>query len=153
MVRTATGAILTAVLLAIQTSKVQTGINKYVPQAAVQAGLKQSAVPDLLAAVAMGTPQALAKVPGITAATEAAVAQALTSAYAYAYQFVYYAAAAFCSVGLIACIALRDHDHLFNDHLPRQIYKADAAVPKQLNEDDLSAGDIKDLEKSRTEKA
>lgn len=62
--------------------------------------------------------------PGITPQIEAVLGAALSNAYAAAYAYVYYAAVAVGLVGLIACFCIRDYDQYFNNHVPRQIYKA-----------------------------
>jgi len=95
-----------------------------VPPAVIKAGLPASSISDLFAAITVGTPEALAKVPGIDSRIEAALAAALSNAYAAAYAYVYYAAVAVGLVGLIACFCIRDYDQYFNNHVPRQIYKS-----------------------------
>ena len=65
-----------------------------VPPAVIKAGLPASSIPDLFAAITVGTPAALAKVPGINPQIEAVLGAALSTAYAAAYAYVYYAAVA-----------------------------------------------------------
>ena len=95
-----------------------------VPPAVIKAGLPASSIPDLFAAITVGTPAALAKVPGINPQVEAVLGAALSTAYAAAYAYVYYAAVAVGLVGFIACFCVRDYDQYFNNHVPRQIYKS-----------------------------
>lgn len=74
---------------------------KYVPSAAVNAGLPASSITDLFTAIGAGTANALVAVPGMTPEIQAAVGAALANAYAAAYAFVYYAAIAIGLVGVI----------------------------------------------------
>ncbi|EXJ70269.1 uncharacterized protein A1O5_06337 [Cladophialophora psammophila CBS 110553] len=123
LIRTATGSIMTAVFLAILSSKVPKEILRNVPPAAVDAGLPKSSLPALLAAITTGTSEAYAKVPGLTAKIEAVVSEALAQSYAAAYAYVYYAAVAVGIVGMVAVIAIKDYDSMLTGHVPRQIYK------------------------------
>lgn len=120
--RTAVGSIFTAVFVAILTNKVPEKLATIVPPAVINAGLPASSIPDLFAAITVGTPAALAAVPGINPQIEAVLGAALSNAYAAAYKYVYYAAVAVGLVGLIACFCIRDYDQYFNSHVPRQIY-------------------------------
>ena len=143
MMRTAVGSVMATVFVAILTNKAKTEIVKYVPAAAIKAGLPQSSLTDLFNAIAAGTPTAMASVPGINTKIEAAVASSLATAYAAAYAYVYYAAIATGLVGLIACISIRDYDHLFTSHIPRQIYRP-GAQQQQLNEKEGNLESIDD---------
>lgn len=144
--RTAVGAVMTAIYLAILTSTTKVEIMKYVPQAAMQAGLPDSSIADLLDAISAGTAEAMSNVPSITPAIEMAVTAALTDAYTAAYAYVYYAAAAVGAFGLIACICIKDYDKLFTKHIPRQIYKAkEAEKPRNhAEQQNPEAGEDKD---------
>ena len=64
LARTAAGSIFTAVFVAILQNKAPGELVKYVTPAALNAGLPKSSVPALFKAIAAGTPQALAAVPG-----------------------------------------------------------------------------------------
>ncbi|KIX97094.1 uncharacterized protein Z520_07208 [Fonsecaea multimorphosa CBS 102226] len=117
------GAIMTAIYLAVLSSKTTSKLSSHIPPVAMQAGLPERSVPALLEAIVAGTPDALAKVPGITTKIEAAVAAELPYAYAAAYAYVYYSAVAVAGVGLIACFCVKDYDPYLTNHVPRQIYK------------------------------
>lgn len=91
---------------AILDNKIPTELKKYVVPAALNAGLPKSSLTDLFDALALGTPAALAKVPGITPSIEAAVGAAVANGYAAAYAYVYYAAIAVGLVGLIGTLYL-----------------------------------------------
>jgi hypothetical protein len=120
--RSAVGAIMAAVFVAILSNKAPVKILAYVPPAAIDAGLPESSLAELFAAISAGTPSALAKVSGMTPQIEAAVGSSLSNAYAAAYAYVYYAAVAVACVGLVACICVKDYDGFFTSHVPRKIY-------------------------------
>ncbi|OQV09728.1 hypothetical protein CLAIMM_13818 [Cladophialophora immunda] len=117
------GAIMTAIYLAVLSSKTTSKLSAYIPPVAVKAGLPEGSVPALLEAIVIGTPAAMQKVPGITTTIQAAVAAELPYAYAAAYAYVYYSAVAVAGVGLIACFCVKDYDPYLTNHVPRQIYK------------------------------
>jgi hypothetical protein len=117
------GTIFTAVFVAILNNKIPIEIVKHVSPAAIKAGLPQSSLPALFAAIAKGTPAAMATVPGISPPIELAVSDALLDGYSAAYSYVYYAAIAVGCVGMIACICLKDYDSKLTGHVSRQIYK------------------------------
>ena len=142
---------------AILGNKIPTELTKHVTPAALNAGLPKSSLIDLFNALALGTPAALAKVPGINPSIEAAVGAAVADGYAAAYAYVYYAAIAVGLIGLfgtlslllsishrdkgrrlmcLACCAIRDYDEYFTSHVPRQIYKT--------NQTELPAGKLAD---------
>lgn len=131
LIRTASGSVLTAVFLAILSSKVPKQIASHVPPAALEAGLPSSSLSALFTALAAGTPTALSNVPGMTAAIETAVADAMAEAYAGAYAYVYYATIAVGAVGLIAVFAIKDYDSMLTTHVSRQIYKRGEAEQQQ----------------------
>jgi Fungal trichothecene efflux pump (TRI12) len=132
--RSGIGSIITAVFLAILTSKVPTEIAAKVVPAALAAGLPETSLTSLFAAITAGTPAAYAAVPDLTPEIQAVVAASLSNAYAAAYAYVYYAAVAVGIVGLGACCAIRDYDPYFTNHLSRQIYKA--GEEKQIGSED-----------------
>lgn len=126
--RTAMGSIFAAIFVAILNNKAPTKIAEMIPPAALKAGLPESSLPDLFKAITAGTPAAYAAVPGITTSIQTAVANALSNAYSAAYAYVYYAAVAVGLFGLMACICMKDYDHLLNTHVPRQVGNANDRV-------------------------
>lgn len=135
--------------MAILANKVPEKLASMVPPAVTKAGLPASSIPDLFTAITIGTPAALAKVPGINPQIEAVLAAALSNAYAAAYAYVYYAAIAVGLVGLIACFCIRDYDRYFNNHVPRQIYKSGK---EKLVPSNSSAASEKESEKNSISK-
>lgn len=147
--RSAVGAIMAAVFIAILTNTAPAKIAEFVPAAAVNSGLPESSLPELFAALNAGTATALAQVPGITPEIEAAVASSMSNAFAAAYAYVYYAAVAVGAVGLIACVCVRDYDALFNSHVPRKIYTAAEKQEPNLKND---PGSNEEFDSHTTEK-
>lgn len=120
---------MTAVYLAILSSKTTQKLSTHISPVAIDAGLPRASVPQLLQAIAIGTPAAMENVPGINSGVEAAVGAELPYAYAAAYAYVYYAAMAVASVGLIACLFVKDYDPFLTNHVPRQIYNSTKSSP------------------------
>jgi len=136
-IRYVVSAIFTAIFVAILNNKVPGEMAKYIPQAALAAGLPQSSITDLFAAITAGTPAAMAKVPGITPAIESAVASATIVAETAAYRYVYYAAIAVALVGFLASLGLRDYDQYLTPHVARQVYKSEDAGKDVFELDDV----------------
>lgn len=132
--RTAWGSIFTTVFLAILTAKTPEQIASHVPKAVIAAGLPESSLADLFAAVAAGTPAALAAVPGFNAEIGVALTDSLTSAYAAAYAYVYYAAVAVGGVGIIAACCMKDYDDMLTSHVSRQIYRKGEGMTGDFDE-------------------
>lgn len=116
------GAVFTAVFVAILTSKSQARIASYVPPAVISAGLPAASLPDLFAALQAQNQAALAAVPGFTPEVQLALANSMSDAYAAAFAYVYYAAIAVGATAAIAALFLKDYDKLLTDHVPRQLY-------------------------------
>lgn len=117
--RTTWGSIMTTVFLAILNNKEPIEIAAKVPAAALAAGLPESSLTALDAAISSSD---YSSVPGITPAIEAAVGAALIDAYSAAYAYVYYAAVAVGGAGIIAVLFLRDFDKQMTTHVPRKLY-------------------------------
>jgi Fungal trichothecene efflux pump (TRI12) len=81
-----------AIYSSILTNKLATNVPKYVAPAATGAGLPPSSLPDLYAGIYAGS---LAKVPGISNETLAAIAEPLKTAYAKSVSVVFLATIAF----------------------------------------------------------
>lgn len=113
------------------TSKATSQIAAKVPAAVLQAGLPQSSLPALFAAIQTQRPDALASVPGMTPLIEGALADSMADAYAVAFANVCYAAAAVGATAIIASLVLKDYDQYLTGHIPRQVYKKEdqAKIP------------------------
>lgn len=122
-VRTVSGAIFQAVFIAILTSKAKAEIAARVPAAVLQAGLPQSSLPELFAAVQAQSAAAIGAVPGMSPTIASALTDSLSDAYAVAFSYVYYAGAAVGATAIIASLFLKDYDQFLTTHTPRQIYK------------------------------
>lgn len=102
-------------------------LTAYLPQeiipAVENAGLPESSVPDLLAAMANGTAAALDAVSGMNDEILAAMALATQHAYAHAFQIVYLATLAFTGIGLIASFFITDVKEFLTDYVNKTIHK------------------------------
>jgi len=117
------GAIATAIFVAILTKKTPGEIEKHVIPAALEAGLPETSLPGLAAAIQAGfTPAAVKAVPGLTPQVLEAVINGLANGYAAAYAYVYYTIIAFAAVAFLVSFFMMDFDSLFTGHVSRQIY-------------------------------
>lgn len=82
----------------------------------------KSSLSELVAATALGTESAIAGVPGMTPTIQSQVMDALVDARVKSCSWVCYAMIAVNLAGVLAAFYLRDYDHLFTSHVPRQIY-------------------------------
>lgn len=95
---------------------------KHIPPAALDGGLPESSIPALLKAAAIGAAPTFEGVPGMTESIREIATEALLDARVSAYHYIYYSTIAINGLGVIAALLLRDYDHLFNSHVPRQMY-------------------------------
>ncbi|CAK7242789.1 MAG: hypothetical protein STHCBS139747_004291 [Sporothrix thermara] len=100
-IRAAICAVLVAVYSTVLSNRLSQTIAEEVPPAVIGAGLPSSSVADFLAAVAVGTSEAFAAVPGITSSIIAAGTAAYKTANSDAYRTVYLSTIAFSGVALI----------------------------------------------------
>jgi len=138
MCRAAFAAIMTAVFVAILSSKVPIGIEKKLIPALLKAGLPASSLPAFMKALASGDASQFANVPGFTAQLAEVMQVALSDAYSYAYQYVYYALLAIGSLAVILGFFLKDYNKLLTSHIARTIAgpsnKLDTAVKPRPND-------------------
>ncbi|KLJ12199.1 hypothetical protein EMPG_09549 [Blastomyces silverae] len=136
-VRVGVGVIGTAIVLAILAAKIPVELQNHVVPAALGAGLPETSIPDLFAAMAKATQDAMAAVPGINPAIIAAVGRAQQEGYAAAYRYIYYTTIPFGVVATAAAIALRPIKHLLTSHVPKIVEH-----PQQTLVNVVGKGDI-----------
>lgn len=90
--------------------------------AITSAGLPESSIPELLAAITAGTEAALRAVPGMNDNLLAITSGKISEAYAATYTYPYYTAMGLSIISILAAIALRDFDVYLTDHVSRQLY-------------------------------
>ncbi|KAH0829685.1 hypothetical protein AYO21_11700 [Fonsecaea monophora] len=121
-IRVCAGSIAIDVYTSILSSRTASLEAKNIPKAALGAGLPASSLQSLLQALAAGSPAALATVPGMNPAIEAAVAAAQKSSFSGAVKIVFLVTIAFGSLGILATLFLQEIDHLFTDQVARKLY-------------------------------
>lgn len=111
------GAFGSAVLDAIINGKLASTYAPKVSAAAVGAGLPESSVDALLAALASGSAAAISAVPGIDDSIAGAALDASHHAYAQAYRLAWSSIIPFVVLGLAAVAALRGVKELMTEHV------------------------------------
>jgi hypothetical protein len=120
--RSVGGSVSQAIYVTVLQNKLGTSLPDYVSAAAVKAGLPQSSLPQLFAAMATGSAQAYKSVPGITPGIITAAMAAQQNAYAYSLKYVYYAALAFGGLGFIfACCIVPNVDKEMTGFVAKKI--------------------------------
>ena len=121
-IRASSGAIATAIYLSILTNKDATLSAEKIPIAVLQAGLPESSLPALFAAIASGKSTAFATVPGITAQILAALGLAEQDAFAGAIKVIFLVTIAFGACGIIASFFIKNLDHLLTGEVIRKLH-------------------------------
>jgi hypothetical protein len=97
-----------------------------IASAAIANGYKAANLDELVPAVidnAVGVPNAFANIPGVTPAIEAATLTAFRSAYAYAFQRVFYSTIPFGVVALVAAFFIADSTKYMTNHTSIEMEK------------------------------
>lgn len=113
--RTAVSTVAQVIYTVILTNRLQQTIPHEVPPKLIAAGLPASSVPSFLAAVAVGTPAAFAKVDGLTASIEATGIAAYKLASSHAYQTVFYSTIAFSGICVLCALLTPNVDDRMTD--------------------------------------
>jgi hypothetical protein len=100
-VRAAISAVSAAVYSAVLSNRLSQTISTHVPAALLAAGLPATSVPGFIAAIALGTPAAFAKVDGISEPITVAGLKAYKLANMDAYRTVFLTTIAFSGVALV----------------------------------------------------
>lgn len=103
----------------ILNNKLADYLPKYVTPAATNAGLPQSSLPALFAAITAGD---LTTVPGITPRITAAVGVASAQAAAISFRYVWYAVCAFAACAVIASCLTINYGEYLNDTVERKLH-------------------------------
>ena len=108
-----------AVYSTILTNRLSTTIPSVVGGAALDAGLPEAQLPEVLAAVSAGT---IAQVPGITQSVLSSIAQALPTAYGQAFKTVYLASLGFGGIAIIGSLLTVDPKKHLTDKVERRMH-------------------------------
>ncbi|KAF1991550.1 fungal trichothecene efflux pump [Aulographum hederae CBS 113979] len=120
VIRTSAGAIATSMYSSILASQSNKNIPNYVGPAAVNAGLPESSVADLLSRVSTG---AFDGVPGITAGVTEAVGVALKRAYSESYMVVFLCTLPFGVILLISAVICPNVEDYLTSDVARKLHK------------------------------
>ncbi|KAI1076195.1 trichothecene efflux pump [Whalleya microplaca] len=118
-IRSAGGSIAVAVYSSILSNRLTTTVPANVGPAAVAAGLPESQVPALVAAVLKSK---LDTFPGLTDAVKGAVASVLPIAYSQAFKTVYLASLGFGGIAIIGCLFSKDAQQHLTDKVGRKMH-------------------------------
>jgi hypothetical protein len=118
-IRAAGGSIATAVYTTVLTNRLSDTIPGVVGSAAINAGLPESELPEVLAAVSEGT---VATVPGISQSVLAAITEALPTAYSQAFKTVYLASLGFGGIAIIGSLLTKDPQKHLTDRVERRMH-------------------------------
>lgn len=112
------GSIAVAVYSTVLTNRLGTTLPNVVGGAAIKAGLPESDVPGVLAAVSAGT---VADAPGVTSSILAAIAGAVPIAYSQAFKTVYLASLGFGGIAIIGSLLTVDPEKHLTDTVERKL--------------------------------
>ncbi|MCJ1296446.1 hypothetical protein MMC34_008012 [Xylographa carneopallida] len=115
------GAFGSAVLNAIINGKLASTYAPQVSSAATSAGLPPSSVPALLEALAAGSPDLVAAVPGINAGIIDAANSASQWAYAYAYRLAWSSIIPFVVIAFLCVACLKGVKELMTEHVEASV--------------------------------
>lgn len=121
--RAVTGTIAVSIYVCIYSNKLTAFLPAEVVPAVTAAGLPESSLKDLFAAMQVGTPAALETIPGIDATILGAFAEAVKLAYTHAFKVVYLSSLAFAGIAIVASFFVRDVDKFMTDYVNKVIHK------------------------------
>ncbi|CZR65194.1 uncharacterized protein PAC_15094 [Phialocephala subalpina] len=119
--RQASGSIAASIYVSILTNRLTTTLPSNVAPAALNAGLPNTSLPALFAAIGVGTETAMEGVPGITPGIIAAVGDAVKVAYSQAFKTVYLTSIAFGGLSIIAALFITSIDDLMTNFVARKM--------------------------------
>jgi hypothetical protein len=144
-IRSAAGAIATAMYSSILTSESSRHLPNYVGPAAIEAGLPESSVPALLAGLSTGT---FSDVEGITAGITAAAQEAARNAYSISYRTVFLCTLPFGVILLIASVLAPNVEDYLTDDVARRLHMPNEDKP-EVKHKDLMMDDASDVNHTR----
>lgn len=117
-IKAGSGAVATSIYSTILQNKLSANIPKYVSQAATNAGLAPSSVPDLLKGLTSGN---FSTVAGLNPHILSLATDAYKTAYSESFKMVYLASLAFGGVAVVAAFFTPNMEHKFNDQIARRL--------------------------------
>lgn len=137
--RTIFGSILTGAFIAILTNKLPGQMQSKVVPSVIKAGLPESSVPKLMAAVSSAKAEALKAVPGMNPDILTVTMDSVSDSYSASYAYVYYFCVALGGLSIIAAVCCREFDHYLTDHVSRRIHEK-----TEINHDPLGSSSDSD---------
>lgn len=117
-IRSLGGAVATALYSSVLANEVDKNLPKYVVPAATGAGLPESSVESLFAAI---TADDFSKVPGINAEIIAAVGGALKTAYTSSFRIVFYTTIPFSVILLLSSFLVPDMKKFLSHNVAKKL--------------------------------
>lgn len=117
-IRSLGGAVATALYTSVLASELHKNLPKYVVPAAVAAGLPESSVESLFAAITAGN---FSNVPGISPEIIAAVGGALKTAYASSFKVVFYTVIPFAVILLLSAFLVPDMERFLSHNVAKRL--------------------------------
>lgn len=117
-IRSLSGSIATALYSSVLASELDKNLPKYVVPAATSAGLPESSVESLFAAITTGD---FSTVPGITSEIIAAVCPALKTAYTNSFRVVFYTTIPFCFILLLSAFLVPDMEKFLSHNVAKKL--------------------------------
>ncbi|KAI1843562.1 hypothetical protein JX265_007346 [Neoarthrinium moseri] len=118
-IRSAGGSIAVAVYSTILSNRLASTVPSNIGPVAVAAGLPQSQVTALAAAIVGGK---LPSFPGLTPSIKSAVVAVLPTAYSQAFQTVYLASLGFGGIAIVGCLFSKNAQELLTDRVERRMH-------------------------------
>jgi MFS family permease len=135
--RAIVGSVFTSIFVAILSNKLPGQMQEKLVPAVLDAGLPESSLPDLFAAVTNASQDALKAVPEMNTDRLLVANNAISDSYSGAYAYIYYTALALGIVAVLASLCLRDFDRYLTDHVSRRIH-----TRAEKNEDPLEVAQV-----------
>lgn len=122
------GAVATALYSSVLANEVDKNLPKYVVPAATGAGLPESSVESLFAAITAGD---FSKVPGISPGIIAAVGSALKTAYTSSFKVVFYTTIPFSVILLLSAFLVPDMEKFLSHNVAKKLQDTNSETGSQ----------------------
>lgn len=135
-IRGMAGAIAQALYVSILTNKATAYLTKFVPPAALNAGLPAKSLPALFEGIALGS---FSDVPGITTDIEVAVGGAVVHAYTDAFHMVFYATIPFSCLLVLAAFFVPDMNKYLHFNVAKKLQGRGAKEGSHVDDEKIES--------------